>query len=148
MKQFVWDINGNYANGKIIVIDESIDNCLKRLKENSFSLWQDIQKGFNDFAYTEALKEFSLSKFNDDKMKKEILLYRDSVVNDRRNGDVCVKFHKNATDLDLLQFNPYRFISVFENEFIEQNLVDNKTLWFVEPQIYDIENILYFECVD
>lgn len=148
MKQFVWDINGNYANGKIIAIDSSIDNCLKRLKEKEFSLWQDIQSGFSCYIYLQALKEFVLSKIDDDLMKKEISSYRDSVINNKKNGNVCIEFHKNATDFDILKFNPYHFLFLFINEFIEQNLIDNKTPWFVEPQIYDIENILHFSCID
>lgn len=148
MKQFVWEIMGDYANGKIIVISESIDDCLKKLKMQRFDLWKDVQNGFCCYRYKESFKKFILEKSDTDLIKKEIDQYRNSVIQDKRNDSVCKDWHVNASDLDLLNKRVYYFFYLFEDEFIEQNIVDNKTPWFAEPVVYDIENILYFECVN
>lgn len=148
MNYYEWTLPGFYADGKIILAGESLEECLERLKEKNFSLWKIIQNGIFSDLFKKDFKKYALSQVDSDVLKNEINSYRDKIVNDERNGIACVEFHRNASNYSILETEYWQFEYLIIKDFLESNLVDGKTPWFIEPKTYDMDNIFYFGPAD
>lgn len=147
MNYYEWTWPDFYADGRIIIAGDSLEECLKRLKEKEFELWRNLQTSFYSFAFKEPYEEYVLSQLNSEILKTAINSYRDEIVSDDRNGIICIEWHKNASNYEMLRRDMWKFNSILIDEYIENNLVDGKTPWFFEPKVYDMDKIFYYPSV-
>jgi hypothetical protein len=147
MNYHEWTWPDFYADGRIIIAGDSLEECLKRLKEKEFELWRNLQTSFYSSAFKEPYEEYVLSQLNSEILKTAINSYRDEIVSDDRNGIICIEWHKNASNYEMLRRDMWKFNSILIDEYIENNLVDGKTPWFFEPKVYDMDKIFYYPSV-
>lgn len=140
MNYYEW----NTWNGKIIIARNSVEECLNSLKKENYLLWQQIQSGFLSNSFQKQYHEYVSENLESEKLTNAINSYRNEVINDKKNGKTCINFHENASNYELLEKNYWKLSNPLFEEFIEKNIINEKTPWCVEPVIYNINEILYF----
>lgn len=145
MNYYEWTIpRSMYTNTSIIVAGDSLDDCLKRLKANAFKTWKDVQSGFKNSNFNKEFEEYLLSQIDSVLLKNKIDSHRTKVFNSCLNRDVW-DWYKKASNYEIVERDSWYFRDFVIDQFIENNLIDGKTPWFVEPSVSSIDRIFYID---